>query len=163
MRNTILILVLISLVSCSGNNNNRIPLYNELTFNLTEGESVTTINQKAEEKYTKYFNSGDIQIPLFKYIQHKDYEIFIGLPFQTSIAKMIQYQNLRSDSTVVNLKTNPKGFYKTYTSDSAYITEYATEVAGKYLLFISAMTNSKELADSLFTEQQLSSRITINN
>jgi hypothetical protein len=163
MRNAILIFILISLVSCSGNNNNRIPLYNELSFNLTEGESSTNISQKTEEKYTEYFNSGDIQMPLFKYIKHKDYEIFIGLPFQTSIAKMIQYQNSRSDSTVVNLKSNPEGYYKTYTSDSAYITEYATEVAGKYLLFISAVTTSKELADSLFTEQRLSSRITINN
>jgi hypothetical protein len=163
MKNSVIILLLILILSCSSEKRNEIPLFNDLTFKINDGETIGVINSKIVNKYTEYFNSSLIQVPLFKYIKHNNYEIFIGIPYNTSIEAMIQNQLEKQDSIITNLKIDSLCYYKNYKRNDFYLAEYAVKVANKSLIYISAMSNSKKLSDSLFNELILSNRIKTNN
>jgi hypothetical protein len=163
MKNLFTILLLISILSCSSEKRNKTPLFNELTFELNEGETIGVIDSKIKNKYTEYFNSSLIQVPLFKYIKHDNYEIFIGIPYDTSIEAMVQNQLEKKDSRITTLKSDSLYYYENYKRNDFYIAEYAVKIEGKSLIFIATMSNSKELTDSLFNELRISNRINTNN
>lgn len=153
------ILVLISIISCSGGKRDEIDLFNGLSFKMEEGETLANIDFITSDMYTKYFNSGNIQAPLFRHIKHAGYDIFIGIPYNTSIVAMVEDQLERKDSAITSFRSDSLRYYKNYKRDAYYITEYAAKAANKSLIYICTMSNTKELADSLFNELKLSERI----
>ena len=90
MKYLILFISIISLCFCTNKSTNYISLFNNISFQLQNGEVDTEIHQNINMLYTEYFNNQKTQIPLYKFIKHSNYKIFIGLPFDTSIEKMIK-------------------------------------------------------------------------
>ncbi len=163
MKKSFIVLLIISLMACTNKKRNELPLFNEFTFKMYAGESIVEINSKTKNKYFKYFNNRLIQVPLFKYIKHNNYEIFIGIPYNTSIEAIVKNQLEKQDSSITNLKYDSLSYYEKYKRDDFYITEYARKISNKSLLYISTMSKSRELTDSLFSELGLSNRINTNN
>lgn len=150
-------------MSCTSKKENELPLFNELSFKMSEGESNNEINSESKNLYFKYFNNQNIQVPLFRHISHKNYQIFIGIPFNSSIEAMTQAQSKKIDSMLINFKSDTSSFYNKYKVDEIYITEYAAKFASKSLIYISTMSDSRALTDSLFNELALSKRIIIRS
>jgi len=163
MKKTFIILLVLSILSCSIEKKNEIPIFNEITFTIKEGESINVINPIIKNKYTENFNNRLIQIPLFKYIKHNNYEMYIGIPFNTSIEALVKNQLDKQDSLITILKSDSLSYYIKYKRNDFYFTEYAVKVANNPLIFISTMSISKELTDSLFNNIDLSRRINTNN
>jgi len=163
MKNSVIILLIITILSCSREKKNEIPLFNEITFKINKGEAIGVVNSKIKNIYTENFNNSEIQVPLFKYIKHNNYEIFIGIPYNTSIEELAQNQLEKQDSLMTNLSSDSLCYYKKYKRNDFYIAEYAAKVANNSLIYISTMSISRELTDSLFNKLDLSNRINTNN
>ncbi|MFN0188103.1 MAG: hypothetical protein ACKVQV_05325 [Bacteroidia bacterium] len=159
MKKIFIVLFLTSILSCSKENKNEIPLFNELSFKIYDGESIVAVNTEIKDKYSKSFNSSIIQIPLLKYIKGTNYEIFIGVPYNVSIEAMIENQLSMQESVAVDFKSDSLFYFKSYKKNEFYIAEYAAKIDNESLLYISTMSDSKALTDSLFNEHELSKRI----
>ena len=160
MKKILGVFVFIIIFSCSNEKENELPLFNGLTFQLNEGESIGEIDSKAKENYADYFNSP-IQIPLFKYIKHSNYQIFIGLPYNTSIEAMTQYELNKQDSSIakLKLKTDSISYYKEYEKHNFHITEYAVRKEGNSLIYIATLSDSI----GFITSSDLSNRINLKD
>lgn len=162
MKNPFLFLFLIFIISCSNIKNNEIALFNETSFIIFEDEVICSIDFETKNKYTENFNNSNIQVPLFKYIKNNNYEIFIGIPYNTSIDLLYQKKNGINDS-LLNSKLDSLCYFKNYKRSEKYITEYVSKVDASSLIQISTMTISKEISDSLFNIFELSKRLKTKN
>lgn len=129
---------------------------------MKKGESVANIQPGIEELYTEYFNNQHIQIPLFRYIKHRQYKLFIGLPYNTSMKQLILNQTAKRDSMQIDVPKDSLSFFLKYQKEGFYITEYAT-IKENTLFYLSTMTSVKAISDSLLNETKLSERIKQTN
>lgn len=151
------VLFLLILLSCSGSKKNEIPLFNNQTFKLVEGENLSTADSVTQKLYKESFTHGNVQVPLFKYIRHNDYKLFIGLPLKTSVDELAESKFDES-----SYQKGSKDFYKKSINDNYKLIEFATSLDSDNLIYISVITESDKLVDSLFTKDNLSSRIIKN-
>lgn len=159
MKKIFIVILILSVISCTSKKQNGLVLFNELTFKMYEGEANVEINDKTKDQYFKYFHNELIQIPLFKHIKHNNYEMFIGIPYKTSIRKIVTSQEEKQDSTKTNFNSDAQYYYNTNKKEGIYIAEYATKVDDKSLIYIATLSSSSGLRDSLFNESALSKRI----
>lgn len=109
------------------------------------------------EMYTKYFNKYGFQVPLYKYIKSKDHQIFIGLPVGISL---IQAKQAIAHSEDMNgIEEDSSMVCSNYQVDGMYMTELFILTKGKNLLYVSTLTNEKQLSDSLFKCADINERI----
>lgn len=163
MKNLIIVLIFLSILSCSDVNRNIIPLFNEITFEMNEGEEMDVITSSIKDIYAENFNNSEIQIPLFKYIKHSNYQIFIGIPYNTSINKLTLNQMRKQEDLISNLKSDSLYFYDRYKRGDFYMTEYAAMFSNNSLIYISTISPSKELTNSLFIQTELKRRLNTSN
>ena len=140
-------------------NNNQLELFNNITFELKAGEQVVDIKPNINELYTELFNNHEPQVPLFKFIKHSNYKVFIGIPYNTSIDEMIKSQLQKPDSSLIFLKSGHNFIYNTYRNNEYYITEYSEVLKNKTIIYISSVSNEKSISDSLFNMLEISKRI----
>ncbi|HLF35573.1 MAG TPA: hypothetical protein VI583_15125 [Cyclobacteriaceae bacterium] len=159
MNRLLLILFIFSFHSCSTGGKNEIRLFNNLAFILREGEYAAEIDTGIVSKYTGYFNNQDIQIPLFRYIKNDHYEIFIGIPYNTTFEKLALSRLAVYDSSRQNFKSDSSFLYNRYVKDGFIITEYSGEFNNHSIVFISTITSDAGFSDSLFNEAALRNRI----
>ena len=155
MRLLFLLIATTVLWSCSNSDPKQLDLFNELYFELSEGEKVSPISLQAKESYSLLFNNGPIQIPLYKYIEHADYQIFIGLPYDTSV------EAIREDRAKKNEGSSTSGansFYRTFQENKLSCAEYVTKIQEKSTIYVAVMSSSKEVKD-LFHEEKIAKRI----
>ncbi len=160
IKNILLSAALITIFfSCSpGNERNEILLYNNLYFNVLEGE-LEKDKTPVVERYTAYFNNQNIQIPLLKYIHHEDYEVFIGIPVNATIKELADDKKDFLDIAKDKIESDSNYYYTNYKMDEYFIAEYSSYFGNESMFYISAKTKSKELFDSLFDKISLSKRI----
>lgn len=144
----------VTILFCSCTTDQKVPIFNGITFDLHQGETVGDIGQDVKDVYTLHFNNSDIQIPLFKYIRHEDYEIFIGIPFNTTLEQLISQRGTENHT-----ENRPPTYYKTSTIDGQYLIEFAGRFNGNNLLYIAALTDSEAVARSFLNADTLSDRI----
>lgn len=146
------------LVSCSTNKKKDIVLVNDYYFKMMPGESISDNSQDVIDRYEKYFNNDDsIQIPLYKYIKNENYQLFIGLPMESNLMKL-QSREMVHDSVLINHSGQNTAYYQ-YSKDSLLLTHYYAMPDKKNITAVFVLTKSKEMSDSLFSEQKLSERI----
>jgi len=159
MKNKLLATLIIIFFSCaSSNDNNEIFLYNNLYFNALEGE-LEKDKPPVVERYTNYFNDQNIQIPLLKYIQHENYEIFIGIPVGTTIQDLKTDKKDFLDISESKIKSDSNYFFTSYEKDEYFISEYSSYFANESIIYIAVKTKNNELCDTLFNKASLSNRI----
>lgn len=163
MKKIIIFISILSFISCTKKNNNAIDLFNGISFEMQTGEALIEIKPNINELYSEYFNNRQPQVPLFKYIKHSNYKIFIGIPYDTSINKMIKTQLEKPDSSRVFFESSSNYFFTKYKKDGFYIAEYATVFKNNAIIYISSMTDRKEISDSLFNKLKISKRLKLKN
>ncbi len=147
------------LLSCSNVKKDEIPLFNNVYFKTLAGEKSAEINPTIKENYPQYLSSDKIQIPIFKYFKHPKYEIYIGIPYNTSIKQIIQERTNSADSLSLTYKIDSLTYYKSYEYRELFITEYAREITGKGLIYVTTISYSKDIADSVFSFSAISDRL----
>ncbi len=156
----ILILLLTTIIiSCSNENKNVIELFNELTFNLHKGENIANLNPIINNRYIEILDSDQIQVPLFKYIKHKNYELYIGIPYNTSLEAITQDQANNSISST----KDSLHYFSQYKKGELFISKYVAKYNNESLVYICTVSNSSKQSDLLFNKVELSKRINTND
>ena len=99
-----------------------VPLFNDLIFSLQPGEQASPSDALTAEAFRRYAStdSSELQLPLFKYIRHPQYELFIALPVSASLDEL---RNRRPRSA--QLSSGPDFYYDSWQQDHRRLTEYA--------------------------------------
>jgi hypothetical protein len=83
MKTFIFFIAIISLWSCTANENkgkNEITLVTPVTFKLDSAEKVKRITKQQIYTFGKMFSTQNLNVPLLRYVEGSNYEIFIGIP-----------------------------------------------------------------------------------
>lgn len=144
-------------VCCKSQQDHKISLFNEIFFNLKDGEELATIDINKKDIFNSYFEDKSIQIPLFKCISSNNYLIFIGIPYNTSIKELYSDNLTHSLNMTYSESDSINYFYKAYNNDNEQITIY-TQNFSNNLVYVLTVSNSAELSDSLFNIDKLSNR-----
>ncbi|KAA9331824.1 hypothetical protein [Adhaeribacter soli] len=152
-----LVLLVVFLSSCSNENISELSIFNNLAFRLHSKEKVMPLEAASEKKYRTYFNHhSQTQIPLLKHVKHQDYEIFIGIPYNTTLERL---KKSRAEADPKDFSCAPNYCLKHYQRDSLTITEYIYRTSDQSLIFIAALTSSQRLSDSLFNALAMERRL----
>lgn len=95
----LIFIILFCLASCNNNKNkhNGVTLYDGTVFLLENNELEKKTNFLVVDQFTKHIRSLDIEnLPLYKYISHPEYSIYLGIPERKS-----NYNNIESDSVIL--------------------------------------------------------------
>ena len=106
-----LLLYILFITACSNNNKNEIPLFNNIVIKKATGEQEKPINELISNTHKKNLSYKNIQVPLYKYLSHKDYKIFIGLPYHTTIKESAVKR--RRPTATTTIKHNGKATRET--------------------------------------------------
>ena len=156
MRMLILTFLLLSLVSCELESDKGVYLFNDISFQVHENESVEESNREIIAEYEKYLFTSDLQVPLFKCVKGDQYTIFLGIPYETSIEEIADAQSLvenpllfeaESDSPLL-IRNHPNGVYST---------EFLVP-SGENLFYVLATSSSQAIQDSILTKEILTNR-----
>lgn len=163
MKKYLPVLGFIFFISCNSHNDNSIALFNDLSFELGKGEKLAEITSGTQSNYAGFISQKKVQIPLFRYIKATGYDIYIGIPYNTSLSELND-SKLLGDSLSLENKVDSLSFnFNTFAKDSTYFCEYIQKSQNN-LLYILAVTESKQLLDSLFNYNVLAKRVNgINN
>lgn len=153
------LIILFFLFSCTNNisSSKKVELFNHTYINLEDGDKVLEITPVVKEKYLNTF-SQSLQIPLFRYVGNKDYEMFIGIPFNTSLSELITAYSA-SAGKIETTTDSSTYFYAIEKSDSAIIVNY-TKLLDKNMVSLIAVSKSTKSV-SLLSVKALSERIHI--
>lgn len=147
------IVFLLLLSSCSKNNTDKnVSLFNGISFHLKKSEKEERITPDINRKYkTLLVNHQDIEIPLFKYIKGEDYDIFIGLPYNTTLKRLYHSDSLRKNTPNIQYVLDSSYYLKNYERDSLKVQEAIISKGVKNSLFyIATISKNKNiLNDSL--------------
>ncbi|PWH82257.1 hypothetical protein [Brumimicrobium oceani] len=160
MKNYIFLFLLFLTFACGDTqkDKNEIDLFNGNAFTLNSGEKEAQITVGLKKAYLQLIENKATQIPLFKSVKGAGYTIFIGLPVNTS-ADQLFTAPLFNDSLLLNSKTEDSKFeFKQYAKENQYVSEFATDIQGNLIYFL-ALTDSKDLSDSLLNYNELSKRL----
>jgi hypothetical protein len=151
------------LLGCSSViNNNELFLFNNISFKINHDEKIVDVTPNLTVKYFNYVKNSHLQIPLLKVINGRDYTIFLGIPYNTSLKKLTQIQLLQNSTDSILFQSDSSSYYfKKQNNDSIFIAEYS-RIFDKNIIYILAETRSKLIADSLFNQTQFSNRFNIN-
>lgn len=131
-----------------------VPLFNNLVFTLQAGEQLWPADERTLAVFSQYAanDSLDMQLPLFKYIRHPAYEVFIALPVGADLQTLFQ-RRAHSAKAV----STPADYYDTWAQEGLQVTEYAFR-RDKHLFFILVLARSPDLEDR-FSQSALAKRI----
>jgi hypothetical protein len=159
---TYLLYISLSLIifSCSSKRDSQISLFNDVSFQLNQGEKAEKIDAQKKEIFNAYIDPKSIQIPLFRSVVADSFKLFIGIPYNTTLKNLTECKlvspfeqtNFEGDST--------QQFYKSYKNDRQHVVMYARNFENN-LVFILVTSKSKRVIDSLFNHRTISSRFKI--
>lgn len=145
------------LVCCTSKSEREVVLFNDITFKLNDGEEIISIDSKKKEIFNSYVDKTSIQIPLFRCIKADNYLIFLGIPINTSIKELADYNLAHIKNQSLFEGDSTSYFYIIHQNEADYITVYS-KVFDKNLIYTLTVSNSVELSDSLFNKNALSKR-----
>ncbi len=147
--------------SCQSKNEG-LALFNEYSFHLTGNEEVVEPDSVLRSAYLTHMNAFKLQIPLFKTIKDSNYTLFIGIPYNSSMARIKESLKDFTWADSLELKTDSSAFlYANYKQDSTYLLEYIKSI-DKNMVYVFAMSKSKQVKDSVFNMKEISNRIRKN-
>jgi hypothetical protein len=158
MKRKILYLTIsISLLCCTSAQDDALLLFNAISFHVNDNEDIIKIDLEKNDHFNSFFDTNSVQIPLYRCIKSKNHLIFIGIPFNTSVEELANYE-LTSDWEPTSFESDSTTyFYKKYTNGKEHITIY-TKNYGNNLVYVLTTSNSAVVTDSLFNPTALSNR-----
>jgi hypothetical protein len=153
-----LVLICASCSTTTADSADQIVLFNNISFSLTPDETVQEISDSLKTDYLATFDNKIATIPLFRSVQHTDYQLYIGLPFQASFEKL---QNIHSIHSLKENKTDGNSYvYQQYQTNETYITTLVRKEK-QGTIYIVTSTSDETIAKNTFTYEKLNQRILI--
>jgi len=149
MKKILYLTIVVFIASCSTKNQNNVILFNNINFKLHASEKKLLFDSLSQQNFQLNFNNSNIQIPIFKVIQGNDYSIYLGIPINTSLKKLIQFKStIIPPNTTIETDSISYFFTKYKTGE-----EYKMELSKSFdnnIIYIVGSTRSQIVADSLF-------------
>lgn len=147
--------------SCTSSSADEVYLFNDLYFSLQAGEEEAPINDTVRRIYEAHFAYPNTQVPLFKYVKHRDYAIFLGLPVRASVNRMLDELVQRPDLPAADytLENGKDFYYATYRKDSVYVAEYLKQTTDQSLVFLGLLSSDQVPGGHIAERVNLSARI----
>ena len=144
--------------ACATGKKSDVMLLDKRHLRVAAGETVAANSPDVVARYEKHFNKHDsIQLPLYKYIKSDGYEMFVGIPLNATLAQLDWYGAVADTTFAHTLSTNH--LYRQFELEDIFVSQYALTTGGNNRTVIFAVTPSKQLSDSLFSERELAKRI----
>lgn len=143
------------------NGRDHIDFYTGQKFKIEYGEIATENTSQIIPQYHLFFNSyKNLQIPLFKFVKHNDYEIFIGMPVSTTITDLFHriYEE-PSNKVLISGKQNDSSYLIKYTRDNHFIVTYLSVLKDNSPICFSVMANDSMLIDEFFNKNVFKNRL----
>lgn len=162
MKRSILLLLIaaISTLRCNSNQDH-IDLHTGQKFRIQDGEKVTEDKSDIISQYNIFFNSyRNVQIPLFKFIKHDDYEMFIGIPVSIRTSEL--FQRISEEPNNRNLifdKQNNNSYLMKYEKENHLIVTYLSVLKDNSIICFSVMADDSKLIDDFFRNNTLKNRL----
>lgn len=158
-KNTILILIcFLLLLACVKQNSNNVKLFNDVEFVLGEGESSDLVDSNLANEYRSYVLNPDYEFPLFKYIKHTDYQIFIALPFNMDTEKLFNLDFFTSKN--IDFKNGDNYIFFKHKKKDMFVVEYLLEYNQSVFHFL-CITNDEDIDNNLLSYDKLIQRISL--
>ena len=113
-----ILLLLLFTFSCTSeaSPDNGLSLFNDLIFNDNPEEVSQEITPESQTTYKQHFLHGELQIPLYRHLSHSKYDLFIGIPYRTSLADLKQDYFAVQDSVWTKLQAHvdSSSYHRTY-------------------------------------------------
>lgn len=156
-------IILMAMLFCSCQSKNQgLALFNEYYFHLSGNEEVVEPDSVLRSAYLTHVNSFQLQIPLFKTIKDSNYTLFVGIPYNSNMARIKESLKDFNWADSLAFKTDSSAYlYANYKQDSTYILEYVKSI-DKNMVYVYAMSKSKQVKDSIFNLKEISNRIRKN-
>lgn len=155
------IALLTMLFSCTSNN--KTILDQETSYIIPTGYKVVPINQVDVDVYKSFFReNGDNSVALYRVLTGKNYQIYLGIGFNTSVDKMkAQIRPLSEQNIVFEDSTKADAFTLALRKDSlTYLTHYIRALkSGTKFLF--TVVSAGQPADTTFTRQQIENQLKV--
>ena len=137
-------------------------LFNDAVFKLKDGEEVQSIDSLVKAEYMHRIDPYPVQIPLYKYINHEKYDLYMGIPYNASIEAMLGYEVVNSDQMTLSTETDSSTYlYRRYSKPDGVLVEFVRSDRDN-LIYVLSSTNSEDIADRLFSRNELSNRFSEN-
>ncbi|MCC6726638.1 MAG: hypothetical protein IT258_19205 [Saprospiraceae bacterium] len=159
MNNKILVFFLFLLVGCGTKENpNEIQLFNGYALSLKAGESVAEIDETISKRYAEAQKNSNFQVPLFRYISHKDYDMFVGVPYNTSLEEIAAAYQQQANAEGTSVECNGAQCCL-IEKNSGYHCKCAFKNADNSLVFIMLESKAATLPDNLMKTSALAARL----
>ena len=137
----------------------KVTLSNDMSFKLLDGEINTTIDQNIINYYETYFNIDiENQIPLYKYIKHNKYEVFIGLPIGSNSSSTIFHKGEKYKKTDQLIYIDSLNNNIGYKIKNIFFTEHLYWGDSNIKYFVFSSTISDSISNLLFNGSTVSKR-----
>lgn len=153
----LLIIIGFTLSQCKKPTLNTIQLFNGIEFKLEGEEKISNKDSISNEFFKSIFDQSTIQAPLFKNIAATTYNLYLGIPINTSINKILKYKSTLSPSDEKIFTDSTTFFLIKYKKDDDYILELAKNFDDN-LIYVVAKTKSAKISDSLFQKEVILNR-----
>ena len=147
---------LILLQACTKKDPSFLKLFNDVGFQLIDGENNALVDTILADEYRSYVLNPDYEFPLYRHIEHENYQIFIALPFNMDTEKLfnLEYFNLNEIAIINN---NNSIFFKHQNKDRL-VTEYLFQHNQSVFHFL-CITDDEQIHNNLLSQENLSKRI----
>lgn len=152
--------ILVVLFSCNTYDENEIRFSSDAKFELKENEKIIHLDQEIVDTYFSYFDSDNIQIPLFRHIQGEDYNIYIGIPFEIKFEKILEFYKNRINEDYKFSTDNRSFIFSEQKKQEEYVTHYIYN-KNELLLFFVYTSKDELVVKEHFRQDQIEARIKV--
>jgi hypothetical protein len=157
------LLFLTFLASCGPKQQEDIVLFNRVSFFIKPDETSVNIDAFIRDEYIKYLPVGQANIPLFRYLQHDQYGIFIGLPFAITADSLHKIKPaVPFIQQIAELKDSSRYTYRHFINKAGLHIHTLSYQVNNSKVFVLGRTNNKTISDTVFSAKALTHRFQIS-
>lgn len=148
-------------LSCSSEvDESKLFLFNDTYFQLEDGELTNELTKENTDLYFSLLGNPDLQAPLYKYIKSDKYDLFIGIPVETTFAE-IKKSFTKGSIHTGELENSSNPFvYTNYNDDGKNITKYLVQIQNDLVLLLLFSDSSEVISQAKL--ESISQRLSIN-
>lgn len=151
------IVSILFLFACSKDKQNSIKIFNNIEFILTEGEIISELDSFIAEEYKSAILNPNLDFPLFRNIEHSDYQIFIGLPFNVQDENIFDV-DFYIENNIEFITDNKEYLYLYHSEGEIIFVELFKKMNNSYFHILSK-TSNPDVVSSVLNFENLSERL----
>ncbi len=112
------------------------------------------------DDFFSFFNEDSKKtIPLYRTITHGNYSLFIGLPYNKTVASISTDNLMNNNYSLIESKIDKNYSHKIYKNkEGGYLVEFTKEL-DRNLIYILGTTNKLNIVETVLNLQELTNRI----